>query len=788
MKYLQEILNEMGNPSPKSSILPYDYYDAENNIFINQDNIGFMLEVSPIIGGSENVEKQLSLLFDEVLPKDGVLQFLLISSSDISSITNSWHQQYEDADETLQNIANRRISHLQNLTQKGEDAYRIKNYSCIITFSKKVAYSKAAIQEIKEFERALYALLSSLKMMPRKLMVVDLIKVATRIVAPNSVAQDYNKFDKISNQIAPCNPLSIKNDKIEHSGHISKCYGFEQTPAKFSIELMVNLLGDAMRDYLQVPGQLIINYTIYNNISEKDQALMQNKGADLVKQLESFLVKFDTRLKKEAAEWMEVERLTVAGKKLLSTAFTVTLTCKEDEFAQSEQYLTALYIMNGFKLKSLNYFMLPAFLAALPFGGCIFSLLHRFNLAKTTTSNEPLGLLPIHAEWKGNSNEGLLLAGRRGQIFTWSPYFGESNYNLCVIGQSGSGKSVLLQDLVTNLIATNTRVFVLDIGRSFEKLAKLLSGDFIEFSVDSNLSLNPFSNVISNDTKEESDFLSLLLPVIAKMAAPKRGTTDIEDSIIAGVLQEVWALHRNKADINNIIDALRVLKTDVSDNLATMLFQYSSKGSYGRFFEGKANVNFNNKLTVIEFEHLREKKDLMGVIMQMLAVQIMTQIFSGNRQQRFAILFDEAWFCLESFPELMANLARTIRKYNGSLVIGTQSVNDFFVNDISKSILENAGWLTLLKQKKESIEMLTQAKRISLDDNQISLIKSLSVVPKRYAECLISSSSGYVVGRLILDPFSRVLYSTSPQEFHAVNTFIEQGMSVVEAVEKVISD
>jgi hypothetical protein len=41
---------------------------------------------------------------------------------------------------------------------------------------------------------------------------------------------------------------------------------------------MVNLLGDAMRDYLQVPGRLIINYTIYNNISEKEQALMQNKG------------------------------------------------------------------------------------------------------------------------------------------------------------------------------------------------------------------------------------------------------------------------------------------------------------------------------------------------------------------------------------------------------------------------------------------------------------------------------------------------------------------------------
>jgi len=65
------------------------------------------------------------------------------------------------------------------------------------------------------------------------------------------------------------------------------------------------------------------------------------------------------------------------------------------------------------------------------------------------------------------------------------------------------------------------------------------------------------------------------------------------------------------------------------------------------------------------------------------------------------------------------------------------------------------------------------------------LIKSLNVVPGRYSECLISSSSGYVVGRLILDPYSKILYSTSPIEFAAVQKLVKSGLTVHEAVGEV---
>lgn len=793
-KYIRNILSLCHNPSPKSELLPYEYYDSENNLFINKSSsIGFLLELNPIVGVSESILKQLSLLFDEFLPQNSFLQFLMVASHNIKSVTDPWLKQYEQADDLLKNIAGKRVEHLKNMTLSGEGAYRLKNYNIVLSYSLTSKYTKITINDLNNFRSQLEALLRSCGIHVKRMGVNDFLQVAGDILAPGSSCLQYNPEENLSVQMDKANPIIIDSKKVLHgncqknSRYISKCYAFEQAPKKFSLDLMINLLGDALRDNLQIPGRLVLSYTISNNISPKRQEVLKDKGSAVVKQADSYFVRFDNIIKNEIGEWIEALELINSGKKLLSTSFTILLTEREEDFSRAEQYLTSVYVTNGFKIKALDYFMLPGFISCMPFGpgSGVFNLFKRHGLAQTTVSTTPLAFLPIHGEWKGNSSEGLLLAGRRGQVFTIDPFIGESNYNVNVIGQSGSGKSVLLQDMVTNFLSTGTKVFVLDIGRSYEKLCNLCGGDFVEFRMDSQICLNPFDRVSLNSTEAQGDFLSLILPILAKMVAPKRGTSDIEDSILSRALQKTWVRNKNNTTITDIANALEAEKNEVSQNLATMLYQYSDQGSYGRFFNGKSNVDFNNRLTVIEFEDLRERRDLLSVVMQMLSAQIMTQVFSGNRQQRFVILFDEAWFALELFPGLLASLARTIRKYWGGLILGTQSVNDFYVNDTAKSILENSGWLFMLKQKKESVDLLMESKRISLDENQIGLIKSLNVVPGKYSECLISSSNGYVVGRLILDPYSKILYSTSPKEFAAVQELVKAGIPVEKAVEEV---
>ena len=137
--YIKQILDQCHNPSPKSELLPYQYYDSEHNFFINKgSNVGFLLELNPIVGVTEAILKQLSLLFDEFLPENGLLQFMMIASSNINSITDPWLDQYEIADDLLKNIASKRVKYLTHMTEEGEGAYRLKNYNIIVSFSQKL--------------------------------------------------------------------------------------------------------------------------------------------------------------------------------------------------------------------------------------------------------------------------------------------------------------------------------------------------------------------------------------------------------------------------------------------------------------------------------------------------------------------------------------------------------------------------------------------------------------------------------------------------------------------------
>ena len=66
------------------------------------------------------------------------------------------------------------------------------------------------------------------------------------------------------------------------------------------------------------------------------------------------------------------------------------------------------------------------------------------------------------------------------------------------------------------------------------------------------------------------------------------------------------------------------------------------------------------------------------------------------------------------------------------------------------------------------------------------LLRTIKMNPGKYGEILIVSESGYAVGRLILDPFSQLLYSTKAEEFSAVEDLVKQGLPVDEAIDRLL--
>lgn len=798
------LLKHLHHPAPRSTLLPYRFYNKEERLFYMQNNItGFVLQADPMVGCDENIYKQISLLFDDHLPFGSVLEVTLVASDDISKPIMSWQNGGISNNEIYQKLREYRSSFLHSFNSETKMNFRLRDYQLYFSYSI-LAKKQNDIKKVIEFRDRLQTILHAINIRNAELGPEGLLRLVKEFLNyPDYHTNCYNEHELLSNQICDVgNSLLVEEDNILLSGgeYIARCYRIDKYPEDFSISRMPYLLGSRKHDNLQIPGRYALSYVICNDMGDNLQQSYQNKGEAAIKQAMSFLGRFNKNILEEGKEWNAVQDNLKNREKFLHTSLTVMVVGHQSEIAKIDQSLTSLWRHNDFILSSLKYFQLPALLGFCPFlnNTSLKEIRKNYGLLRTALSSEPQALLPINAEWKGAQNGGMIMSGARGQLFTWDSFEMASNYNVVVTGMSGSGKSVWLQEYVLSQLAKDARVFVIDIGKSFEKTCKIIGGDYINFSAITNISLNPFSNIPDEIHNEQEanivqDSLAALKFVIAKMASPKGETSNIEDSYISKSITEAYEKHGSSTNIDKLVEVLVQYQDKRSMDVALMLYEYTSKGKYGRFFNGQDNIKFSNDFTVLEFEELREKPDLGGVIMQLLTIQIVQQVYLGDRSKRFIILFDEGWYALQHFPMLLASIAKTIRKYNGGLVIGTQSLNDFYgsngevLSEMDKArlgVMEQCAWRVMLKQKNDS---LNKAKGIGFSESQISIIKGLETIEGQYSELLIcQSESEYFVARLLLDRFSQVLYSSSPKVFSRVNEYINQGISTAEAVEKVM--
>lgn len=428
---------------------------------------------------------------------------------------------------------------------------------------------------------------------------------------------------------------------------------------------------------------------------------------------------------------------------------------------------------------------LPHLLSALPMSWAeAYSGLQKLGLLRTQISFECPHFVPLQGEWTGTKTAGMLLSGRRGQVANWNPFDSHGNYNVVVSGRSGSGKSVFMQDLLVSGLSSGAKVFVIDVGRSFEKLCGLLGGQQIEFSLDSSICLNPFSRISESKEERDAEF-SFLKSIIGCMSAPTQGTTDYQNAIIERAVIECWKAKGNQTTITDISNLLSSQKDKMARELGVLLTPFSKDGIYGKYFNGESTVDFHNQMVLIELEELKDKKDLQAVVLQLFIMAIANQAFLGDRKTPFFICIDEAWDLLRA-PQAGAfieTLARRLRKYNGSLVVGTQSIEDFFSTPGAQAAYQNSDWMCFLSQKNSSIKSLEKGGNLEFQ-NMGKALESVHTRQGEYSEVMIvDAEANYFIERLLLDPFSKLLYSTKAEDHSRIEALREKGLSVSEAID-----
>ena len=290
--------------------------------------------------------------------------------------------------------------------------------------------------------------------------------------------------------------------------------------------------------------------------------------------------------------------------------------------------------------------------------------------------------------------------------------------NTLVIGPTGAGKSMLLGELIINLLRyQRMRVFAFDKGCSFHALTKALGGSHIILN-NSERMLCPLYHLESNaDLDYAQSFVELLLRQSGATCSPEL-RHEIQMAIRA--LSSMPHNLRRLSDLHSLL---------CSRTLKEALSAYTAEQSENCILDGNTNATTSSFLTTFECADVFSRPESFSVPVLKQVFRLIEQQLDGNP---LAIVVDEAWLMLKDdvFAAELLNWFKTLRKYNAFVILATQSLTDLEASEHFENILECAKTRIFLPNCDAISDALRNSySMMGLSNQEINLVASS--VPKK---------------------------------------------------------
>lgn len=815
-----------------SATLPYEYYDEEHDTFYNDDSFGFMLEVTPATSLSEdNIRVIAGVLGNNVEPQTN-LQFLLYASPDVYPSLNRWYRQRaslaarkrrecgEGADEhqIYEELARRRVEYLAGGVWKSffsDETMVVRDFRVFICVQRPLPESgrprDTDIGQLERLRSGLVGTYGSVGLQARRVKAEAFINLLDTLLNPRKLRTEQLRWQEdleIREQVIDGDTAVYVGSKgllIENDDEARdiRCFAVREYPAAWAGWLGTDLIGDFMNNNRRISCPFLTTVTIHFPDQVQASATAKTKSMRATQMADTDAGKHVPSWADKKREWQFVAQKLEQGHTLAKVNYQTIIFAPQGRGNECEQELLGVYKSAGWQLSKERNIAMPAFLSALPLSAGprmvkeAGSLIRWRSLLTWTAAN----IAPMLGEWKGDGSPLLQLIGRRGQLISVDPWQNKAgNYNIAVSAASGAGKSVFTEELITSVLGVGGRAWVFDRGRSYQHLCHLLGGQFIEFSPHSDICLNPFSNIKNwsgtadadlprtDDEQQVHDRVGaegvMLKHVIAQMVDPDNTPDQMTMGWVERALNTVWYDRGTQGDITAVRDVLASSTDRRQRDLADSLYPYTKDGFFGRYFNGPSNLDLNKDFVVLETQELDARPELQSVVVLLLMLKITQSMYLGDRERRKLCVIDEAWKLMGrgNAGQFIEEGYRTARKFEGSFMTVTQRVNDYYKSGTARAALDNADFLYLLRQKKESIRQLIESKRLPMGEESEALLASINTRQGLYSEVAVVGPDGVGVGRLVLDPFSEKLYSSKGSEFAAIQRALRSGRTLTEAV------
>jgi type IV secretion system protein VirB4 len=432
--------------------------------------------------------------------------------------------------------------------------------------------------------------------------------------------------------------------------------------------------------------------------------------------------------------------------------YSLTVVVYDTDLAKVEQACAEFYktfSVHDAQLYDEKYNLFNAYLATVP-GNYAFNL--RSMLILNTNYADYSFLFTLHC---GDRMNGHLKKEYLAVLETnhRTPYYlnlhCKDTAHSVILGRTGSGKSFLLNFLITNLQKYDPYTFIFDLGGSFENLTKLFKGTYVNVGVHTpGFKINPFC---LPNTKANLDFLALFLQVLSSSHGSE--PLSIEEE------QELYQQIVNLYSVEPELRRLGVLANTLPRSMALRLQKWTEGGQFGFLFDNVEDTVSFSKFQCFDFQGIDRYPQVLEPLLFYILHRANRLITNREITHIFKAFFiDEAWtfFRNPHIKSYIVEALKTWRKQNAAMILSTQSLDELRKSDILDVIIETCATKIFLANPDMDRDLYKN--QFHLNETEIEMISSL--IPKR--QFLIKNHESSKVANLEVDPKSYWLYTNDP--------------------------
>lgn len=285
------------------------------------------------------------------------------------------------------------------------------------------------------------------------------------------------------------------------------------------------------------------------------------------------------------------------------------------------------------------------------------------------------------------------------------------NSNACIIGHSGSGKSMTLKltEIGQAYVATDDDIFAIDPQNEMEYVTQRFGGQFFDITAGAGIYLNPLEIpeevLYSTDPRiqnqfvgKKSDFMEAFVYSCLKGIIP----TGIHKTLIVRAVKKLYdqVFHSLKPR-SPILEDFRKILMEQSEYEARELYASLEAYTDGTFdmFSKDSNLDIQNRFVVFGMKNVPETmwETCMLTVMHLLSMRIEYNI---ALQKATHFICDEAQYVSqkESSAQQLLNAFTTYRKYGGICTVCFQNISAALGNPKVRDMVSNCELKILLDQ------------------------------------------------------------------------------------------